>query len=87
MQQPRHADAWHVPELRPTPQHAAPGPHVTPSHGSVGPGHIREQNPRAPPTPRQHVCPPVQVGMHVGGGCALHVSVLAMHARRASQQN
>lgn len=85
MQQARHALFWQVPELRPVPQHAKPGAHVTPLHGSVGPGHIPAQKP-IPPRPRQQLCPRVHAGLHVGGGCALHVSPLAMHARRASQQ-
>jgi hypothetical protein len=37
--------------------------------------------------PGQHCCPREHIGMHVGGGVVLHVSLFGMHARRASQQN
>lgn len=44
------------------------------------------QKSRAPPTPRQHCCERSHIGVHIGGGVALHVSLTAIQARRASQQ-
>jgi hypothetical protein len=85
MQQARQRVFWQVPELRPVPQQAKPGAQVTPLHGSVEPGHIVAQNPLSP-RPRQQLCPRGHAGLHIGGGVALHVSLLAMHARCASQQ-
>jgi hypothetical protein len=85
MQQARHALFWQVPELRPVAQQVKPGAHVTPLHASVPPGHMVAQKP-VPPRPRQQLCPRVHAGVHMGGGVALQVSPVAMHARSASQQ-